>query len=145
MKIFPFLVYRTGTTIKVKERERYRASLLKFREGENFLLIIKKYVPPTTISEREAKARGYYFGVVMPLVAEDTGHSDEYIHEAMKQKFSVKHDDMGLPYIESVFSNDSPLDLEEKWEFIDKVRAFWNDFRDIVTPDPDPEWRKNND
>jgi hypothetical protein len=80
--------------------------------------------------------RKYYFGVVMEFMAEDTGHSKEVIHEDMKRRYSSYMDDHGILVIESVFSNQSRLLIDEKQAFIRNVKRWAFDFLDLVIPEP---------
>jgi len=140
MKNLPFLARRLGDKLLIQERVRYRAKLLSFKEGQLFQVVIKPF--RENVSDLETKVRGYYFGHVLPHIVSYTGHSEDKIHEAMKQKYVSYTDEHGLQLTRSIFSNKSTLDLDEKWEFVEKVRAFAHDYLDIVTHDPDPEWKK---
>ena len=80
--------------------------------------------------------RRYYFGVVMQLISEETGHSKEVIHFDMKRRYASCVDDHGILVVESVFSNESTLTLDEKWSFIQNVRRWAFDFLDVPIPEP---------
>lgn len=104
-------------------------------EGERFGLIIERAKDRRTVSD---PLRRYYWAVVMLMIAEETGHSTDSIHEAMKRKFLGYTDERtGLEMVPSVFSDDSKLSVQEKKAFIDEVRRWASDFLNIWIPEPE--------
>jgi hypothetical protein len=82
--------------------------------------------------------RRYYFAVVAAMIAEETGHSRDAIHEALKQKVLGYVDEKtGLTMVPSVFSDGSTLTVQEKRAFVDEVRRWAFDFLNLVIPDPE--------
>lgn len=74
----------------------------------------------------------------MKLLRDETGHSKHIIHENMKIKFSSYEDEKtGLLVIESVFSNESTLTVDQKWDFIKDVRDWASDFFNMYIPEPE--------
>jgi hypothetical protein len=106
-----------------------------FKDGERVELSIRKESIDST-DPLVAKCRGYYFGVVLQAISDETEHSFEVIHYDMKRRYSSYSDDHGILIIASVFSNESLLDLDEKWTFIKNVRRWASDFLDLQIPEP---------
>lgn len=97
-----------------------------------------------TIFDPEAKTRTisdpmrrYYWAVVATMIAEETGHSKEAVHEALKLKFLGYQDEKGLPIVPSVFSDQSNLTVQEKKAFIEECRRWAWDFLNLAIPTPE--------
>ena len=102
-------------------------------EEDPYEMIIRKK-KGATISD---PMRRYYWAVVAPPIAEASGHSKEVIHESLKLKILGYVDERtGLTIVPSVWSDDSPLEIEEKRAFVDEVRRWAFDFFNLVIPDP---------
>jgi hypothetical protein len=111
------------------------SSIAALAEEERFFLIIERAMHKRTVSD---PMRKYYFAVVMHYIAQETGHSADFIHEEMKEKilgFTV--DEFGFRLVPSVFSDGSGMDVGAKWDFIDEVRRWAFDFLNLVIPDPE--------
>jgi hypothetical protein len=105
------------------------------REGERFSLIIERAKDKRTISD---PLRRYYFAVVATMIAEETGHSRDSIHEALKRKILGYVDERtGLEMVPSVFSDGSTLTVGEKKAFVDEVRRWAADFLNLWIPEPE--------
>jgi len=105
------------------------------REGERFSLIIERAKDKATISD---PLRRYYFAVVATMIAEETGHSRDSIHEALKRKILGYVDERtGLEMVPSVFSDGSILTVGEKKAFVDEVRRWAADFLNLWIPEPE--------
>jgi hypothetical protein len=74
----------------------------------------------------------YYWGVVVKLIAQHTGHDPEQIHEALKQMFSPKW------YLGSVMVPNSTarLDTLEFVEYTEKCRMWGSEFLNLNIPLP---------
>ena len=55
---------------------------------------------------RSEKENRYYWGVVLKLIAEHTGHTPEEVHSGLKMKFLLSHDEK-LPYLKSTAQLDT--------------------------------------
>ena len=105
------------------------------REGERFSLIIERAKDKRTISD---PLRRYYFAVVAAMIAEETGHSRDSIHEALKRKILGYVDERtGLEMVPSVFSDGSTMTVGEKKAFVDEVRRWAADFLNLWIPEPE--------
>jgi hypothetical protein len=103
-------------------------------------------------TSRSAKANRYYWGVVLALIAEHTGHKPEAIHDAMcelhlpdehgRVEFFNKLTGERLE-VEVDGRRSSKLSGHVFYDFVEDVRQWAQDFLNVETPDPDPEyWRK---
>jgi hypothetical protein len=71
--------------------------------------------------------RGYYWGVVVKLIAEELGCTKEETHEILQAKFFVYYNDKGLPYVQSLgLSGNWPA--KELAEKIDEIRHWAQTF-----------------
>ena len=74
----------------------------------------------------------YYWGVVVKLIAQHTGHDPEQIHEALKQMFSPKWylGDKAIP------TSTTCLDTIEFVEYTERCRLWANEFLGLSVPLP---------
>lgn len=87
--------------------------------------------------------RRYYYGLVLEMIQNFTGHGKDELHEFFKRHFlGTEKDEHGIEVVPSVFSDKSKLTHEERVQFIEDVRMFAASTLDMSIPDPDPEWRK---
>jgi hypothetical protein len=70
-----------GGELIIRDRPFFDKYLTNFKEGELLELTLKKYKKNRTL-----KQNAYYFGVVLPLMAEHTGYSANEIHEIEKRR-----------------------------------------------------------
>lgn len=86
--------------LKLEERERkLMDSFLKGLKGQKVTLTISLEQP-----SRSSQANRYYWGVVVPLIAEHCGYQKDELHEALKQKFlrlDAEPDEHGLVRVKS--------------------------------------------
>ena len=82
--------------------------------------------------KRSNNQNQYYWGVVVKLIAQHTGHNPEQIHEALKQMFSPKW------YLGSVMVPNSTarLDTIEFVEYTEKCRQWGSEFLNLNIPLP---------
>ena len=110
-------------------------TIRSMQEGERFSLIIERAKDNRTISD---PLRRYYFAVVATMIAEETGHSRDSVHEALKRKILGYVDERtGLEMVPSVFSDGSRLTVGEKKAFVDEVRRWAADFLNLWIPEPE--------
>lgn len=91
-------------------------------------LIIKPYKRVRSINQNN-----YYWGVVLPIISDETGMETEEIHEAMKIKFTKKKYDIKGKEIWTVGST-SLLNTLEFGEFLDKVISWAGEFGIEIPP-----------
>ena len=77
----------------------------------------------------------YYFGVVVDLISEETGHEPEEIHEILKNMFLTQHTDIlgiGVDYVKSTIM----LSTVEMEDYLSKCRQFGSLTLGIFIPLP---------
>ena len=88
-KIIPkFRVHKQGQYTKMEDHDYdvYQGYLTSLSDGF-YDLTIKKH---SEVSPRSNQQNKYYFAVVLPLIGETTGYSDDEVHEIMKVMFLSK-------------------------------------------------------
>lgn len=110
------------------DRERFQKCLNGFND-KRIQLIIKKY--HTT---RSLKQNAYYWGVVIPIIAEWVGEDDlESIHEALKGKFLQVRNVKGLKIIQSTAKqNTTEFEI-----YLGKVKRWASMECGLIIPDPE--------
>lgn len=126
------------------ERARWLGHLSTLSDGEWEITAPKR---PT----RSQKANAYYWGVVLTLMAEHTGHSPDEIHDVMCQEF-IPSQRKQIEFYNKLtgetdtatvdLSRSSKLEGESFWEFVENVRDWARRHIQVDTPDPDPSYRE---
>ncbi len=117
----------TGNPIEFERLPVLEAYLKQFQTGTRLVVTVKKYVP-----KRSGRQNSYYHGVVVKMIADETGMTPEETHEGLKIKFlSVQHDER-LPTVRST----ARLTTKEFMEYIDKITVWAAQFLGLVLPDP---------
>lgn len=108
------------------------AGRLQFTERERkmldtFLRTVKNQPVSVTVKReratRSSQANRYYWGVVVPLIAEHLGYQKDELHEALKQKFlrlDAEPDEHGLVRVKST----ATLNTKEFADYVENV-ATW--------------------
>lgn len=89
-------------------------------------LIVRKWKKRRTDNQNK-----YYWGVVIPILCESLGYSDEEMHEALKWKFLRNRDKEKLPTVKST----SGLSTIEFNNYINEI-VRWSAQEGIIIPDP---------
>jgi hypothetical protein len=113
-----------GGRICLERREDF-AALIQRLDGKDVELILRKHR-----RSRSRNQNAYYWGVVIPLIAEHCGYMDEEMHEALKWRFLQKHDGP-LPTVRST----TDLDTAEFTEYIEQCRILGAEMG-VVIPGP---------
>ncbi len=112
-------------TEAIRERWRIRLYLL---EGNKVELTVQK-----RRSKRSKKQNNYYWGAVLPLIADQVGMLDEEVHDALRVKFLTIHGDK----LDTVRST-ATLSTGEFVEYIMNIEMWAQEFLGIERfPDPD--------
>ena len=83
---------------------------------------------------KSKKQRGYYWGTILPVIANYTGYTVEECHKLMKEMFlKVKPEMSGIG--EKVLSTEA-LTTRECSLYYSKIRHYWREMGVII---PDPE------
>ena len=123
--------------LSVRGKSDFEQHLKRF-EGKEVEVIVRRYRPQRTISQNN-----YYWGVIVKMISEDTGHDTETVHNWLKTKFNKKRILVkGIP--QEVVDTTTRLDVwgfsEDYWEPIQRWAA---EFLGLVIPDPDRVESKN--
>lgn len=108
-------------------------------EMDRFLGTLKGKLVEVSIKEsrrtRSANSNRYYWGVVVPIIAEHLGYTSDEMHEALKYKFLRLEADCAasdLPKIRSTAS----LDVKEFGTYLESVITWAGADFGLVIPDP---------
>lgn len=113
--------------IELEKQQIFMAYIKNFKPDTRLEITVKKYVP-----KRTDRQHRYYFGVVVDMIARETGMSKEEAHDGLKQMFlRVDHDK--LPTVRSTTS----LTTKEFMAYIEQVVMWSAQFLGLVIPDPD--------
>lgn len=97
--------------LKLDHREDF-AALVRRIEGKEIDLVLRLHR-----CRRSPSQNAWYWGCVVPVLAEHCGYDAEEMHEALKWRFLKKHDGP-LATVRST----ADLSTAEMTEFIEKVR-----------------------
>lgn len=109
--------------------ERWQVNLAKY-EGKPVELSINQ-----KRSTRSNNQNSYYWGIVLPILAESTGyakHEHEILHEQLKYKFLMNTGKNGSPYVKSTTS----LNTKEFEEYMSDIRVFASAELNCYIPEP---------
>lgn len=120
---------RNGKIVLEREEEKDRWNSRLYRlEGSKVEIIIKK-----RRKKRSSKQNSYYWAIVIPIIADQVGMTDEETHDALKWKFLKVHHDK----LETVKETKN-LSTGEFVEYIMEIERWAQEFLGIERfPDPD--------
>ena len=110
----------------VLEKRDDFAKLIQHLDGQEIDVTLCRHRAPWSLSQN-----GYYWAVVVPLLAEYCGYEREEMHEALKMKFLLTHEDSAFPTLRST----TDLDTAEFTEYIEQCRRLAAGYG-VVIPDP---------
>lgn len=95
---------------------------------------------------RSQKQNGYYFGVVLAMLSEYTGHSVDTLHDLLKVKFLSRTEvvlDANGDVLDKIILGTSTRRLKtvEFARYVDDIRQWAALKLHLDIPDPDPSWR----
>jgi len=115
--------------LKLQDREQF-TSYVSTLKGDVMITIDKRY------KQRSDKENRYYWGVVLPLLCEYMGYTDEEMHEAIKWKFLRKETLLQPKYEElPTVRSTTTLTTIEFEELMEKIKIWAAEFG-ILIPDP---------
>ena len=111
----------------LKEKDIFKKEIIRY-EGKEVIITIG----PKDYSERSLQQNKYYWGVVIKMLCEHTGHSEEEMHDIMKSKFLKKFcdikvkDEKGVEKIEryTIVRSSTSLNTVEWEDYMDDCRKF---------------------
>lgn len=109
-------------------------------EGKNIELSIRQ-----NSDSRTNPQNAYYWGVVLKLISESTGYTDDELHVIFKQKYLIDNErlldvarkkiiDSNIPYLST-----TQLNSVEFNEFLEKIKNFASLELGIYIPDPNEQ------
>jgi len=81
--------------------------------------------------QRSSSQNAYYWSVIIPLIAEWSGHENEEVHLALRHRFLTDRTEAGLEFARST----STLDTAEFTKYIELCRRFAAE-NGVYVPDP---------
>ena len=111
-------------------RELYRYYCRYIKDGKPARPVkveIKRALPQRTLQQNR-----YYWGVVVKMIADYTGHDPDEVHTHLKYKF-LRQTDGVIEWVRST----TTLDTAEFTDYIERCRKWALDELNIVIPSPD--------
>lgn len=134
LPIFRVKLENKNTYTPLEGEETRLAKFCLSHKGE-FVLSLKK---PT--KRNSPKQRGYYWGLVLPMIADEIGEPDlDEVHNLMKSQFLRQRSEIkGKMYTK--IGRTSTLSTDAFAEYIEKVRDFASRELSVYIPNPDKHW-----
>lgn len=119
--------------LKIKNRKAFDDYLASLTG--DVVVAVGKHRKPRSIDQN-----GWYWGCILKLMSEVTGHTEKELHEAMKQRFNCKAITVGKQVV-PIPGTTSDMNTMEFSEYCERVRAFAAAELNLVIPDPD-KWHE---
>lgn len=105
--------------IKINAPIYYQHAVNQFKAGDYVTITVTNKRPKRTVAQNN-----YYWGAVLPAIAEATGEHDlEALHEVFKKKFLAKERAEVLGEVVTKTKSTAELSVLEFGEFIEKIAA----------------------
>lgn len=104
--------------IEMHDKQRFGAHLKRFREGAMVAVTVGHHR-----QQRSLRQNAYYWGAVLPLIAAETGHTAEELHEVFKRMFlpakviTYGGREMRMP------GSTPDTDTKEFTDYLERIRA----------------------
>jgi hypothetical protein len=112
--------------VLLQRPKAYQAEIERL-EGKQIELVIRKL--RVRRSNQESR---YYFGVVVPLIAEACGYTEQEAHRALGLKFFVIYKDNALPTVQST-ADMTTVEFEDRMR---QIRQWADQFLEVYIPVP---------
>ena len=100
---------------------------LQSLDGKRVEVTVEKYRRKRTVDQNS-----YFHGVVIPLIAKETGEDPETVKAFLKEKFAAK-----LPAFKTWIPKPTHLmDTVEMTELVERSRVWASEFLNTTIPDP---------
>lgn len=143
----PLSNYQTGATIKdgklvLDDSYAFKTAMWRMKDGARVTVSVE-----AEKDRRSAAANRYYWGVVIKLIAEETGQDAQDIHDDLRDRFlrkTITYEDKRSGQVrEREFARGSSgLTVNEFYEFVEQARLFAAEFFGMRIPEPDREYRE---
>lgn len=130
---------KRGDTFTLSQRKYFEDVIRQWPDGP-ITITAKRQRPGKTVRQL-----GYYYGIVLPLIAEETGNDKDTVHAELKRMFcterrewvnKVTGETEQREYVRSL----ADLSTKEMAEFLDRV-ILWAGDLPLIIPAPDASWR----
>jgi hypothetical protein len=117
------------------DRARLKSALASMGDGPVVVTVARQK------SKRSIQANAYYHGVVVKMIANETGQDPESVHEFLKREVNAQHVEMvnkatGEVYESWVGGSTSDLNVGDFYAFVERARAWAGQFLGLEIPDP---------
>ena len=130
--------YTHGKTVLYNAEAYNKYCAANFKEGDRLSIVIKKYrrTRSTGASGEKGNQNGYYWGVVLPIISQETGHTVDELHDIYKALYAPKKR-FAMPNGQEVViaRSGGETDTQEFYEYVERIRADAGEMG-IVIPDP---------
>lgn len=110
------------------QREAFLKSMSRFARSTVVAVVVQVYHKVRTIQQNK-----YYWAVIVDMLAEHCGMTDEEMHESLKDKFlSIYDPAIDLKRIRST----TELNTMEFIEYNERIKRWASEFFGLVIPDP---------
>lgn len=110
------------------QREAFLSAMSRYKRSTIVGVIVKQYRKIRSIQQNR-----YYWGVIVKMLAEHCGYSDEEMHESLKDKFlSIYDPETDLKKIGST----TELTTVEFIKYNETIKRWASTFHHLVIPDP---------
>lgn len=123
-----------NNAVVIEDHDAFQYQLLDF-EGKEVRMSIKPWR-----NSRTLEANGYYWGVVVAYIAEETGMTPEEVHQELARMFlKYHHPESGREYVRSTSDLNTKEFSTYTQQCIEWAAAFL--FVEIPLPSNDPWWK----
>jgi hypothetical protein len=106
--------------------KKFHEHVKSLKDGQYFVTVQKQK------KTRSLNQNGYYFGVVVAMIAEKLGYTPDETHQSLRTQFLSEKHESGLSRIKST----SELSTVEFEKYLEVVRMFASEFLNLYIPLP---------
>ena len=131
--------YRKGQTVLDHKEPYQKYCSANFKEGDRLTIVVKKLrrIRSSGQAGEKGNQNGYYWGVVLAIISQETGHTVDELHEIYKAMFAPKKRYTMPSGNEVVIAKSTAeMDTLEFTEYVERIRADAGEMN-ITIPDPE--------
>ncbi|WP_457635823.1 hypothetical protein [Persephonella sp.] len=122
-----FLAKIENRVFNFLDRDKFLNYIKTLKDGDYYLTISK------VKKQRSLNQNNYYWGVVLKIISDYTGHTEEELHESLKIKFlPKKFDENGL----LILGSTKKLSKAEFEEYLERIRVWASQVLELSIPLP---------